>query len=196
MDFQKPVIDTRGYSCPIPLAMVSRKMHELSEGETLEVIFEDAGFKKEMEIWCTDTGNAFMGHTIEDKMFRATLGKGAGFKKTGILSTISFILLGVKLHVIKIVLHIVPVKRIRYLITFVSIPEGLRADRWLDESGKSKHVTLPVPADITRHCGVVLGFSDRKEVEKTYRLLLDNRFAAEDVYTIEKDTGTRKLNIN
>ncbi len=44
-----------------------------------------------------------------------------------------------------------------------------------------------------RHCGVVLGFSRRDEAEQAYRLLLDNRFAAEDVYRIEKASGASKL---
>ncbi len=56
METRRTVIDTRGYSCPIPLAMVSRKMHSLKEGETLEVLFDDAAFRKELEAWCAETG--------------------------------------------------------------------------------------------------------------------------------------------
>jgi TusA-related sulfurtransferase len=193
METRRTVIDTRGYSCPIPLAMVSRKMHSLKEGETLEVLFDDAAFRKELEAWCAETGNAFIDHENEETAFRAVVGKGAGFRKKGMQASIKFILLGVKLHFAKIILQILPMKRINFLITFVSIPEGLRADRWLEERGEKKHVALPVPADITAHCGVVLGFSRRDEAEQAYRLLLDNRFAAEDVYRIEKASGASKL---
>jgi len=90
---------------------------------------------------------------------------------------------------------IVPIKKIRYLITFVSIPEGLRADRWLDSQGKRGHVALPVPSEITRRCGVVLGFSGREEAKRTYRLLMDNKFAPEDVYVMEDRGGLSKLMI-
>ncbi|HSV98300.1 MAG TPA: sulfurtransferase TusA family protein [Spirochaetota bacterium] len=195
MQILEKLVDTRGYSCPIPIAMVSRKMHHLAEGDTVTVVFDDAGFRKELEAWCAETGNAFIDYKLEKNFHTAVIGKGAGFKKEGIKATMAFILLGIKLHFIKIILGIIPVKRIRYLITFVSIPEGLRADRWLDENGNKKHVALPVPSDITAHCGVVLGFSGREEAEKAYRLLLDNRFAAEDVYVIEKESGTLKLDI-
>ena len=82
-----------------------------------------------------------------------------------------------------------------YLITFVSIPEGLRADRWLDSQGKRGHVALPVPSEITRRCGVVLGFSGREEAKRTYRLLMDNKFAPEDVYVMEDRGGLSKLMI-
>jgi len=192
--FEK-VVDTRGYSCPIPITMVSKKMNKLSEGETVEVLFDDPGFSKELETWCAETGNSFIEHNTRNGSYSAVIGKGDGFKGKGIKATVAFIWLGVRLHVIKIILGIVPVKRIRFLITFVSIPEGLRADRWLQEAGQKNHVALPVPADITAHCGVVLGLKTREEAEKAYKLLIDNRFAAEDVYAIEKGAGIRKLDI-
>ncbi|HNU90370.1 MAG TPA: sulfurtransferase TusA family protein [Spirochaetota bacterium] len=191
----RAVIDTRGYTCPIPLAMVSRKMNGMDEGESAVIISDDAGFRRELEIWCAETGNAFLEHSIEGGVLRVTIGKGAGFRQEGAIGRIKFILLGVRLHVRKAVLSIVPIKKIRYLITFVSIPEGLRADRWLDSQGKRGHVALPVPSEITRRCGVVLGFSGREEAKRTYRLLMDNKFAPEDVYVMEDRGGLSKLMI-
>ncbi len=191
----KTVVDTRGYSCPIPLAMVSRKMHGINEGDAAIVVSDDEGFRKELELWCAETGNTFLDHAVEEGVLRMTIGKGAGFRRTGVIDRALFIFLGVRLHIRKILLSVFPFRKIRYLITFVSIPEGLRADQWLDSRGDRRHIALPVPSDITAHCGVVLGFTGREDAEKTYRLLIDNKFAAEDVYVMEKRAGVSKLEI-
>ena len=42
-------IDTSGYSCPINLAMVSRKLKGLEIGDTLEVISDEPEFKKQIK---------------------------------------------------------------------------------------------------------------------------------------------------
>ena len=191
----KTIVDTRGYSCPIPLAMVSRKMHGIDEGDTAIVISDDESFRKELELWCAETGNTFLDIAFEDGVFKMTIGKGTGYKRKGLIGGLLFIFLGVRLHIRKILLSVFPFRKIRYLITFVSIPEGLRADKWLDSRGERRHVALPVPSDITTHCGVVLGFSVREDAEKTYRLLIDNKIAAEDVYVMEKAAGFSKLEI-
>lgn len=61
---------------------------------------------------------------------------------------IKFISLGIKLHIIQHILDLLPSKKPKYLITFVSIAEGLRADKWLKERGIDDYVLLPVPDEI------------------------------------------------
>ncbi len=104
----------------------------------------------------------------EEGVLKITIGKGAGFRQKRVIDRLLFIFLGVRLHIRKILLSLLPLRKIRYLITFVSIPEGLRADQWLDSRGERRHIALPVPSDITAHCGVVLGFSERADAVKTY----------------------------
>jgi hypothetical protein len=46
-------------------------------------------------------------------------------------------------------------KKIRYLVTFVSVAAGSRAHRWLEEKGIKNYTLLPIPDGITKHCGLV-----------------------------------------
>ena len=49
MKSEKFGIDTSGYSCPINLAMVSRKLKGLEIGDTLEIVSDDPEFKKQFK---------------------------------------------------------------------------------------------------------------------------------------------------
>ncbi len=50
-------IDCVGLYCPMPIVKTSQAIKELSAGEVLEVIADDAGIKSDMRAWCDKTGN-------------------------------------------------------------------------------------------------------------------------------------------
>ncbi len=182
-------VDIRGYSCPITMPMVSRRMNRIAEGEIVDVVFDDSKMGNELEQWCDETGNRIIKRNRHEEYYSFLIVKGSGYKGKAIFSQMLFILTGVRLHFIKILHKLKPGKKISYLITFVSIPEGLRAEKWLDEKGEKEHTALPVPADITAHCGVVLGFKERDSAERIFRLLQEHAFGVEEIYFINNESS-------
>jgi TusA-related sulfurtransferase len=178
METQMNVIDTSGYSCPIPLAMISRKLKTIAVGDTLKVISDDSEFKKEIKIYVS------------------LIQKGSGFKGETIIEVAKFIGLGVKLHFIKAFLQVIPYKKIKYLISFVSVLAGSKANKWLQENGINGYTLLPIPNGITKHCGLVLGFSKKSDAIKIFKILEDEKFAVEDIYFEDKDKSYHILDFN
>ena len=68
-------IETLGPLCPIPIILTSKKMKEMSPGEVLEVISDDAGIKKDMPAWCNTTKNEFIGHVEDNMVFKVYVRK-------------------------------------------------------------------------------------------------------------------------
>ncbi len=188
---EKKIIDTRGYQGPVPLAMTSRGMHGMAEGEFVKVLFDDAAFKKELRRWCRETGNEYIEETDHDAFFEVSIGRGSGFKAESPLERIKFIAMGVRLHFTRFIVRILPWGRISFLLTFVSIPEGVRADGWLEERGVRGYTVLPVPRDITSHCGLVLGFRKRSPAIRAFNLLRENGYAVEDIYLVDGGLSRR-----
>jgi TusA-related sulfurtransferase/rhodanese-related sulfurtransferase len=50
-----------GLQCPGPILQVYKKMQELHEGDVLEVLASDPGFKRDVAAWCERTGNQLLG---------------------------------------------------------------------------------------------------------------------------------------
>ena len=196
MEKENNTVDTSGYSCPIPLAMVSRKLKKIQVGETLEVISDDPDLKKEIRIWSYETGNQLIDYRLEGDHHITRIRKGAGFKGETILENMKFIALGVKLHFIKILLQLIPLKKIQYLVTFVSVAEGLRAQGWLSEKDIKNYTQLPIPDGITKHCGLVFGFNRKSDAVRIFKLLDESKFAVEDIYYEDKDKAYKILNLN
>lgn len=59
-------VDTVGKFCPVPIIEASKRLKEMSVGETLTVISDDEGIKNDMPSWCSMTGNEFLGMAEED----------------------------------------------------------------------------------------------------------------------------------
>ena len=178
-------VDTRGFFCPIPVAMVSRKMNSLVTGDRLTVYADDGEFKNDIAHWTYETGNTVLDMQKDGNGYRVEIQRGEGFHGETLRERVKFIATGVKLHAIAMFYKILPVKKIRYLLTFSSVNEGLRADQWLqslDKEGRTGYVTMPVPDDITDHCGVVFGLTHQEEAEDLYNLLQKNRFVVEGIY--------------
>ena len=194
MESEKFGVDTSGYSCPINLAMVSRKLKRLEIGDTLEIISDDPEFKKQIKTWSYETGNQLIDFKQKESVCITRVRKGSGFKGETLIENLKFLALGVKLHFIKTFFQIIPLKKIQYLVTFVSVAEGLRAQGWLQEKEIKNYIPLPVPNNITRHCGLVFGFKDKSEAVKIFKLLNEAKFAVEDIYFEDKDKSYKILN--
>jgi len=193
MENHNNIVDTSGYSCPIPLAMVSRKLKKVQVGDTVEVISDDPDFKKEIRIWSYETGNQLIDFKQENDAYITRIRKGSGFKGESFIENIKFIGLGIKLHFIKTLLQIVPLKKIQYLVTFVSVAESLRAQGWLVERDIKNYTQLPIPNGITKHCGLVFGFNNKRDAIKIFKLLDESKFAVEDIYYEDKDDRSYKI---
>ncbi len=193
MEKNENIIDTSGYSCPITLAMVSRKLKSLDIGDTLKVISDDPEFRKQIKTWSYETGNQLVDFKKEEDTHITRIRKGSGFKGESLMENIKFVALGIKLHLIKILLQIIPLKKIQYLVTFVSVAEGLRAQGWLKEREIKNYTPLPVPNNITRHCGLVFGFNKKSDAIKIFKLLDESKFAVEDIYFEDKDKSYKIL---
>ena len=111
------LVDTSGYSCPINLAIVSRKLKTLDIGDLLEVVSDDPQFKRQIKTWSYETGNHLVDFKQEKDVCITRIRKGAGFRGETLVENIKFIALGIKLHFIKALLRIVPLKKIQYLGT-------------------------------------------------------------------------------
>jgi TusA-related sulfurtransferase len=194
MEKKTTIIDTSGYSCPINLAMVSRKLKGLEIGDTLEVISDEPEFKKQIKTWSYETGNQLIDFKQQENSCITRLRKGSGFKADTLIENIKFVALGIKLHFIKTLFQIIPLKKIQYLVTFVSVAEGLRAQGWLQEKEIKNYIPLPIPKNITKHCGLVFGFQNKSDAIKIFKLLDESKFAVEDIYFEDKDKSYKILN--
>jgi TusA-related sulfurtransferase len=190
------IVDTSGYSCPIPLIMLSRKLKRTEVGDTLKVISDDPAFNKEIKIWSYETGNPLLNIMSEGEDHIAWVRKGSGFKGETMLETVKFISLGIKLHFIKTLLQLIPLRKIKYLVTFVSVASGSRAHRWLEAQHIKNYTLLPIPDGITKHCGLVLGYERKNDAINTFKLLKQNKFEVEDIYFEEKNHAYQILDFD
>ncbi len=53
-------LDTLGLYCPIPVILTSKKIKEMSAEQVLEILSDDEGIKKDMPIWCKNSGHELM----------------------------------------------------------------------------------------------------------------------------------------
>ncbi len=53
-------LDARGLNCPLPILRTKKAMAQLNSGDVLEVTSTDPGSLKDMESFCTQTGNELL----------------------------------------------------------------------------------------------------------------------------------------
>lgn len=189
-------VDTRGLFCPIPLTLVSRKLKEVEVGQRIRVLADDKAFKKDIEVWSFETGNKLIEFKEENGYYVAVVERGKGFKGESLWDKVKFISLGVKLHIIQHILDFLPSKKPRFLISFISVAEGIRANNFLTEKNLNhNYVMLPVPKEIYPHCGLVFGFRSKEDALKVYNFLKDNKFAVEDIHMVDKEKKYPKLEV-
>jgi len=73
---EKFELDACGLQCPGPIMQVSKKMHQLEEGDILEVVATDPGFTADIKAWCQSTGNTMLDSAKDGTEYIAKLQKG------------------------------------------------------------------------------------------------------------------------
>jgi tRNA 2-thiouridine synthesizing protein A len=53
-------LDARGLNCPLPILRTKKTISAMQSGELLKVIATDPGALKDMESFCTQTGNQLL----------------------------------------------------------------------------------------------------------------------------------------
>lgn len=69
-------IDACGMQCPGPIMKLSQTLKSIEDGEIIEILTTDAGFKSDIESWCKTTNNTLLGLTTENKIIKAVIQKG------------------------------------------------------------------------------------------------------------------------
>ncbi|SNZ09961.1 TusA-related sulfurtransferase [Persephonella hydrogeniphila] len=180
-------VDTRGMFCPTPLIFVSKELKNIPVGKRLKALADDKAFKKDIKIWCHDTGNKLVSLEEKDGVITAVIERGKGWHGDTLFEKLRFYAIGVKLHLYDYFFRIFKSAGPKYIITFMSIPEGFRAIEFLEKRGITDFVTLPVPDEIYEFCGVVIGFKDKNRAVEIYNLLKENKFGVENIHIVDRN---------
>ena len=70
------ILDCCGLQCPGPIMKVSSALSEMKDGEAIRVSATDMGFARDVESWCSRTGNTYLGMERKGKENIVTLQKG------------------------------------------------------------------------------------------------------------------------
>lgn len=69
-------LDACGMQCPGPILKIADTLTQLKDGDVIEIVTTDAGFKSDIESWCQSTGNTLLNLTKENKVIKAQIQKG------------------------------------------------------------------------------------------------------------------------
>lgn len=187
------LLDVRGLVCPIPITRISKTLKRIAVGEALEIVADDRGFDRDLRAWCFETGNRLLELQRSDGTCTARVLRGAGFHGAHWLAKVKFMLLGVRVHLSKALTYLMAHRRPGYLITFVSIAEGLRSHRFLKERNLTGYHLLPVPDEIYPYCGLVIGVSTKARAIQLFKVLREANFAVEDLRQVDKAKAYPKV---
>lgn len=62
-------LDARGLNCPLPILRTKKAIAALASGEVLEVIATDPGSVKDLDSFCSQTGNQMLSSEEADSGF-------------------------------------------------------------------------------------------------------------------------------
>jgi len=62
-------LDARGMNCPLPILRTRKAINQINSGECVEVIATDPGSVKDMESFCTQTGNRLVSSNETDNNY-------------------------------------------------------------------------------------------------------------------------------
>ncbi len=176
------VLDLKGLMCPVPIAMTQEKIKGMKEGEVLLVISTDPGFEYDLWNWAKRSGNLILDIKKEGPVINAYIKKVRESRSSSLIYWIRFHALGVKLHAKMFFIEFNPfIKKPDHFITFLSISEGLRANKMVKEEGEKAHL-LPIPDAIDPNCGVVLAVRGKHQALKLFNFLKEKGIAVESIY--------------
>jgi len=75
-------LDAGGLQCPGPIMALAKKINEISDGDVVEVIATDPGFRNDIPSWCATTGNKLLQVEERDKKIVAKVQKGKREEKS------------------------------------------------------------------------------------------------------------------
>ena len=75
-DYEVKILDCCGLQCPGPIMKVNSALSTMKVGEVLKVSATDMGFARDVESWCSRTGNTYLGQERINKENIVTLRKG------------------------------------------------------------------------------------------------------------------------
>ena len=70
---EKIVVDARGTACPGPIAKLVRAYRQAKNGDIIEVLATDPGFKPDVQAWVKRTGNELVELTEENGVIKAVI---------------------------------------------------------------------------------------------------------------------------
>ncbi len=62
-------LDARGLNCPLPILRTRKAINQMESGQLVEVTATDPGSIKDMEAFCTQTGNRLVSSSEADNSF-------------------------------------------------------------------------------------------------------------------------------
>lgn len=66
-------LDASGLNCPLPILKTKKALSTMSVGQVLEVISTDAGSVKDIEAFCSQTGNKLLSNSEESGKYVFTI---------------------------------------------------------------------------------------------------------------------------
>ena len=69
------VLNARNLNCPLPILRTKKALKDLSAGDTLEILATDPGSVKDLQAFCTQTGNELMSSDEKDGEFQFVIRK-------------------------------------------------------------------------------------------------------------------------
>jgi len=68
-------VDARGLNCPLPILRVRKALNGLEQGEEVRLLATDPGSVKDIEAFCSQTGNELVDSAQSDSGFSFTIRK-------------------------------------------------------------------------------------------------------------------------
>ena len=69
-------VDARGLNCPLPILRIKKAMNGIGSGEVVKMFATDPGSVKDMEAFCSQTGNQLVESGEEGGSFTFLVMKG------------------------------------------------------------------------------------------------------------------------
>ncbi len=66
-------VDARGMACPGPISALTRAYRKAKNGDTIEVLATDPGFKPDVQAWVKRTNNELIELTEEGGVIKAVI---------------------------------------------------------------------------------------------------------------------------
>ena len=73
---ERLVVDACGLQCPGPILRLRERVSTLCEGECIEIMATDSAFARDVEAWCTSTGNTMLAISCDKGIYRAVVQRG------------------------------------------------------------------------------------------------------------------------